>query len=98
MQKELDDKVSRLLEEAEQSARQGRREMAYQTSLKATGLAPGEPLAWYLRAQTAPSQEEQLMCLSRAYSLDTTRPEARKELRAAVQDLPQAGTLPGVCI
>jgi hypothetical protein len=87
MQKQLDDKVSRLLEEAEQSARQGRREMAYQTSLDATGLAPGEPLAWYLRAQTAPSQEEQLMCLSRAYSLDTTRPEARQELRAAVQDL-----------
>ena len=87
MQKEPQSLVSRLLEEAEQSVQQGRREMAYQSSLKATSLAPDEPLAWYLRSRAAPSYEEQLMCLSRAYALDTKRPEARTELRTAVQEL-----------
>jgi hypothetical protein len=87
MQKKLQTQVSRLLEEAEQSARQGKREVAYQSSLKATSLAPHEPLAWYLRSQTAPSPEEQLMCLSRAYSLDPAFPHAKKELRVAVQAL-----------
>ena len=87
MQKELQSKISRLLEEAEQSARQGKREKAYRSSLKATSLAPEEPMAWYLRSQTAPSPEEQLMCLSRAYSLDPAFPDTKKELRAAVQAL-----------
>jgi hypothetical protein len=87
MQKKLQTQVSRLLEEAEQSARQGKREVAYQSSLTATSLAPHEPLAWYLRSQTAPSPEEQLMCLSRAYSLDPAFPDAKKELRVAVQAL-----------
>lgn len=87
MQNELQTQLSRLLEEAERSARQGKREMAYQSSLKATSLAPDEPLAWYLRSQTAPSTEEHLMCLSRAYSLDPSLMEARKELRTAVHNL-----------
>jgi hypothetical protein len=87
MQNELQSKVSRLLEDAEQSVQQGNRQKAYRSSLKATSLAPNEPLAWYLRSQTAPSTEEQLMCLSRAYSLDTAYPEAKKELRIAVQAL-----------
>jgi len=87
MQKELQTKISHLLEEAEQAALDGEREKAYQISLEATGLAPNEPMAWYLRSQAAISQEEQLMCLSRAYSLDTARPEAKTELRAAVHNL-----------
>jgi hypothetical protein len=87
MQKELQARVASLLQEAEQSARQGKREDAYQSSLKATDLAPEEPLAWTMRAQTASSHEEKLMCLSRAFSLDTKRPEAKVELRRAVQDL-----------
>lgn len=87
MQKELESKVSRLLEEAGKFSQQGKREKAYQASLEATGLAPDEPLAWYLRSQNAPSHEERLMCLSRAYSLDTAHSEAKKELRTAVQDL-----------
>jgi hypothetical protein len=87
MQNELQTQLSRLLEEAERSVRQGKREMAYQSSLKATSLAPDEPLAWYLRSQTAPSTEEHLMCLSRAYSLDPSLMEARKELRTAVHNL-----------
>ena len=87
MQKELQIEVSHLLEEAGQLARQGKREKAYQSSLKATGLAPDEPRAWYARSQSAPSTEEQLMCLSRAYSLDPNYLDTQKELRAAVHTL-----------
>jgi len=87
MQNELQSKVSRLLEDAEQSVQQGNRQKAYRSSLKATSLAPNEPLAWYLRSQASASPEEQLMCLSRAYSLNPAFPDARKELRAAVQAL-----------
>ncbi len=70
MQKTLQANVAHLLEEAEQFAGQGKREQAYQASLKATAVAPDEPSAWYARSRNAPSTEEQLMCLSRAYSLD----------------------------
>ena len=87
MQKELQAQVSHLLQEAEQSFQQGRREIAYQSSLEATDLAPDEPMAWFLRSRTAPSHEEKLMCLSRAFALDTKRPEAKTELRMAVQEL-----------
>jgi hypothetical protein len=87
MQKKLEADVSQLLEEAGQFARQGKREKAYQASLKATTLAPDEPLAWYVRSQNAPSREEQLMCLSHAYSLAPDHAETNKELRAAVHTL-----------
>jgi hypothetical protein len=87
MQKEVQDQVSRLLQEAEQSARQGERENAYRSSLKATDLAPDEPLAWYWRSKTSPSHEEKLMCLSRVFALDTKRPEAKTELRTAILEL-----------
>jgi hypothetical protein len=87
MQKMLQNEVSQLLEEVGQLTQQGEREKAYQSSLRATSLAPDEPLAWYLRSQSAPSTEEQLMCLSRAYSLDPKDPDAKKELRIAVHVL-----------
>ena len=87
MQKEPQPNISQLLEEAGQLTRQGDREKAYQSSLRATGLAPDEPRAWYLRARNAPSTEESLMCLSRAYSLDPANPETQKALRAAVHTL-----------
>ena len=87
MSKKLQTEVSQLLEEVGQLARRGDREKAYQSSLKATSLAPDEPLAWYLRSQAAPSTEERLMCLSRAYSLDPSYEETKKGLRSAVQSL-----------
>lgn len=87
MQKKLQTEVAQLLEEAGTFARQGEREKAYQASLRATSLAPGEAHAWYLRSQNAPSHEEQLMCLSHAYSLAPDHSEAKKELRAAVHGL-----------
>ena len=83
----LQSEVSQLLEEAGKFAQQGQREKAYQTSLKATGLAPDEPLAWYVRSQNAPSREEQLMCLSHAYSLAPEHAETKRELRTAVHTL-----------
>lgn len=87
MQKKLQTEVSQLLEEAGQFAQRGEREQAYQSSLRATSIAPNEPLAWYLRSQSAPSTEERLMCLSRAYSLDPNYSDTKKELRTAVQTL-----------
>jgi hypothetical protein len=87
MQTELQSQVSRLLAEAEQSTERGEREKAYQISLKVTSIAPDESFAWYLRSQNAASHEEQLMCLSRAFALDTKHPGAKTELRAAVQEL-----------
>ena len=87
MQKMLQSEIAQLLEEAGQFAQQGKREMAYQSSLKATSLAPNEALAWYLRSQTSASAEEQLMCLSRAYSLNPKFLDAKKDLRIAVQGL-----------
>ena len=89
MQTKLQTEVSQLLEEAGMFAQQGKREKAYQTSLRATALAPNEPLAWYVRSQNAPSREEQLMCLSHAYSLAPDHTETRKELRTAVHSLLQ---------
>lgn len=87
MQKKLQSEVSPLLEEVGQLARQGKREEAYQASLKATDQMPDEPLAWYLRSQAASSTEEKLMCLSRAYSLDPNYADTRKELRTTLQRL-----------
>lgn len=87
MQNQLQTEVSQLLEEAGNFARQGKREKAYQSSLKATSIAPDEARAWYIRSQNAPSTEEQLMCLSRAYSLAPNHPEIKKELRTSVHTL-----------
>jgi hypothetical protein len=87
MQTNLQTEVSQLLEEAATYARQGKRAKAYESSLKATAIAPNEPLAWYLRSQNAASREEQLMCLSHAYTLAPDHSETKKELRAAVRAL-----------
>jgi hypothetical protein len=87
MHTKLQTEVSQLLEEAGRFAQQGKREKAYQTSLKATTIAPDEPLAWYIRSQNAPSREEQLMCLSHAYSLAPDHTETKQELRTAVHHL-----------
>ena len=87
MQTKLQSEAIQLLEEAGNFARQGKRQRAYELSLRATSMAPNEPRAWYLRSQNAPSREEQLMCLSHAYSLDPDHLEAKKDLRAAVHTL-----------
>jgi hypothetical protein len=87
MQEQRQTEGSQLLEEVGQLIQRGEREKAYQCSLKATRLAPDLPLAWYLRSQVALSTEEQLMCLSRAYSLDPSFLDAKKELHTAIHGL-----------
>jgi hypothetical protein len=87
MEKQLQTEVSQLLEEAGIFAQQGQREKAYRSSLRATTIAPGEHLAWYIRSQNAPSPEEQLMCLSHAFSLAPDHAEINKELRTAIHSL-----------
>ena len=87
MPNKLQTEISQLLEEVEQLAQQGKREKAYQLSLRATSLAPDEARAWYLRSQNASSTEEQLMCLSHAYSLDANDTQTRTELRHAIHTL-----------
>jgi hypothetical protein len=87
MPNKLQTEISQLLEEVEQLAQQGKREKAYQLSLRATSLAPDEARAWYLRSQNASSTEEQLMCLSHAYSLDANDAHTRTELRHAIHTL-----------
>src|SRR5690349_19491543 len=89
MQKESQSQISELLEQAEEFIRQGNREKAYQSGLKATSIFPNDPSAWYLRSRNAPSHEERLMCLSRAYALDTKGSETKTELRNAIQELLQ---------
>jgi hypothetical protein len=87
MQKKLQSAVSQLLEEVGQLTRQGKREEAYQASLRATNRMPDEPLAWFVRSQAASSTEEKLMCLSRAYALDPNYAATKKELRSVMQSL-----------
>lgn len=87
MQNELQTRISQLLDDAEKALQQGKREKAYRASLKVTDLAPEEPAGWYLRSKTAPSQEEQLVCLSRVYSLKPDFPPAKGEMYAALQSL-----------
>lgn len=87
MQETADNRLSRLLVDAEQSAQQGNQQKAYRSSLKATGLAPEEPLAWYLRSRSAPSPEEKLFCLSRLYALDPDFPLANGAMHTALGEL-----------
>ena len=79
--------ITQLLDQAERSVGQGKREHAYQYSLKATDLAPNDARAWYLRAQSALSREERLVCLSRVYALDPGFAPANGEIFTALKDL-----------
>jgi hypothetical protein len=79
--------VARILKNAERQANKGQGDIAYTNSLNATNLAPQDPQAWYIRAQTAPSFEEKLICLSRVCSLDPGFHNAKYELYVALRDL-----------
>ena len=87
MEQKLQSDISQLLEDTQELTRRGKREKAYQSSLQATTVAANEPLAWYLRAQNAPSTEERLMCLSRAYSLAPGDLQIQEALHTAVHTL-----------
>lgn len=79
--------VTQLLREGERLAQQGQREGAYERSLRATNLAPRDPLAWYFRSRVTNSLEEQIFCLSRAFSLEPAFPHGRQKMHAALRGL-----------
>ena len=82
-------RVDLLLEEAQGFTEQGQREQAYQLSLKATQIAPNDIDAWLLRADTAASLEEKLVCLSRLNSINPNWAPARERTYYALKDLLQ---------
>lgn len=79
--------VTKLIEEAQSLANDGKQDHAYQLSLKATQLFPRDIGAWHFRASTAPSLEERLVCLSRVYSLDPNFLHAKENMHQALQAL-----------
>jgi hypothetical protein len=79
--------VAELLKEGERLAQQGQRESAYERSLRATNLAPRDPMAWYLRSRVSNSLEEQIFCLSRVFALEPDFPHGRQKMQAALRGL-----------
>lgn len=79
--------VDLLLAEAQDYTEQGQREQAYQLSLKATQIAPEDIDAWLLRADTAASLEEKLVCLSRLNAINPNWAPARERTYYALKDL-----------
>jgi len=81
--------VDLLLAEAQDFTERGQRERAYQLSLEATQIAPRDVDAWLLRADTAASLEEKLVCLSRLNAIDPNWAPARERTYSALKDLLQ---------
>jgi hypothetical protein len=81
------DGLTYLLAEGNRLAAEGNQAGAYQHSLEATKLAPRNPHAWYFRSQVAASVEEQLFCLSRAFSLEPDFPHGRNRLYQALKGM-----------
>ncbi len=69
-----------LLRDARQALEAGDREGAYRKSLEATQQEQGNKDAWLIRAQTAASREEKLLCLSQAVRIDPNHPNAKHAL------------------
>lgn len=62
-------RASDLLKRAEEAAREGSSLQAYELSLQATDAAPRYAPAWAMRAEFAPSLEEQVACRNRLHEL-----------------------------
>ncbi len=69
-----------LLRDARQALEAGNRDGAYRISLEATQQDQGNKEAWLIRAQTAASREERLLCLSQAIRIDPSHPKAKQAL------------------
>jgi hypothetical protein len=76
-----------LIGEAQNLAARGERDQAYRLSLEATRTMPEDIDAWFLRATTAASLEERLVCLSRLYALDPQCYRAWPSMYDALRDL-----------
>lgn len=85
--KEMD--IANVLAKAERLSINGEREKAYKLSLQATQKAPQEIQAWLLRADTAASLEEKLVCLSRLYAIDPNCYPAKTKMYQALNELLQ---------
>jgi hypothetical protein len=68
-----------LLQRAWEANQQGDRQHAYELSLQATQNSPEDIRAWVLRARTAPSLEEKIVCLNQINRLNPHDPYAQLE-------------------
>ncbi len=69
-----------LVRGARQALEAGDRDGAYRMTLTATQQDQGNKEAWLIRAQTAASREERLVCLSQAVRIDPNHPKAKQAL------------------
>ena len=65
------------LAEARKAAKLGERTRAYRLSLETTRINPRDINAWLLRAETAASPEEVVICLNNVLAMDPTHAVAR---------------------
>lgn len=79
--------VAQVLSDAEEAAKHGDHERAYQLSLEATQIAPDSVKAWLLCAETTTSIEEAVACLNRANTMQPLDPEAKQKTYQIVQKL-----------
>lgn len=78
-----------LYEAARAAVRQGKPQEAYQLSLQATQVTPQNTEAWLLRAETAASPEETLICLNQVHELSPHHPFAWEKTYHALRLLMQ---------
>ncbi len=79
------DPVENLLNDARQALEAGNREAAYRLSLEVTKQNQDDEEAWMIRARTAASSEERLLCLSRAIRIDPRDPSVKQVLYDALK-------------
>ena len=79
--------VAQALSDAEEAAKRGDHERAYQLSLESIKIAPENIKAWLLCAETTPSIEEAVACLNQANSFQPLDPEAKYKTYQIVQKL-----------
>jgi len=79
--------VPKALLEAEDAARDGDLQRAYRLSLEATQVDTENLKGWLLRAETAPSFEETVICLNQANTLWPFDPDVKQKTYQLVQKL-----------
>ncbi len=77
--------ADKVINNARQALEAGNREGAYQLSLEATQQESDNKEAWLIRARTAASAEERLVCLSQAVRIDPNYPIAKQVLYTSLK-------------
>jgi hypothetical protein len=80
-------RVRALLNQVNETRKAGHPELAYQYSLEASRIAPQDPEVWLARAETAPSIEEKLLCLSRLHTLSPYHPDAQRKTYSVLREM-----------